>query len=236
MATVIVTPTYDEAMNVAELVLRIRRSVPEALILVVDDSSPDGTGDLVHEMMSSDPKLRLLRRPSDSRGRGWAGRDGMVEALRLGADAVVEMDADLSHPPELIPALLAPLAQGEADVCSASRFVPGGADQDRPWTRRCISMGARSYLRLVLGVRTQDPTSGFRAYTKAALARIDVASLKARDPFTVTEILYRCHRAGLRIKEVPFAFVDRKKGKSKLKAGMLINYLARVLKLRLTGE
>ena len=229
-------PTYNEAMNLSELIGRLHRSVPDALIVVVDDSSPDGTGDLVRQMMVADPRLRLLRRPLDARGRGWAGRDGFIEALRLGADTVVEMDADLSHPPEVIPALLEPLQSRQADVCSASRFVPGGADRDRTRTRRWISTAARSYLRLVLGVRTQDPTSGFRAYTRAALERIDVASLRARDPFTVTEILYRCHRGGLRLKEVPYAFVDRKKGKSKLEAGMLLSYLVRVLRLRVVGR
>jgi dolichol-phosphate mannosyltransferase len=236
MKTVIMVPTYNESANVPELVERIHHSVPEALVLVVDDSSPDGTSDLVRRMMESDPRLRILQRPHAARGRGWSGRDGFVEALRLGAEAVVEMDADLSHPPEVIPAMLEPLERREADACFASRFVPGAADLRRTWLRRWISMGARGYLRLVLGFRTQDPTSGFRAYTKSALDRIEVASLKARDPFTVTEILYRCHKVGLRIKEVPYSFGDREKGESKLRGRMLISYLVRVVKLRLTGE
>lgn len=235
MKTVVMVPTYNETMNLPDLVARLHQSVPEALVLVVDDSSPDGTSDLARKMMETDERLRLLQRAREVKGRGWAGRDGFVEALRLEADAVVEMDADLSHPPEVIPSMLAPLDKGEADAVFASRFVSGGTDEDRPWYRQLTSLGARAYLRIVLGVRTQDPTSGFRAYSREALEKISVATLQARDPFTVTEILYRCHRAGLRIREVPYDFVDRKKGESKLGAGTLFKYLARVLRLRLKG-
>jgi dolichol-phosphate mannosyltransferase len=233
MKTVIMVPTYNETLNLHELVERLHQSVPSAVVLIVDDSSPDGTSDLVRDMKRTDDRLELLSRPREQKGRGWAGRDGFVEAIRLGAEAVVEMDADLSHPPEVIPAMLLPLEKNEADAVIASRFVAGGADEDRSRARQWVSIGARAYLRIVLGVRTQDPTSGFRAYSRSALERIDVASLTARDPFTVTEILYRCHRAGLRIAEVPYSFVDRKKGESKLQPGTLLKYLARVVALRL---
>jgi len=235
MKTVIMVPTYNESMNVPELVKRLHKSVPKALVLIVDDSSPDGTSDLVRKMMKTDRRLKLLQRPREIKGRGWAGRDGFLEAVRLKAEIVVEMDADLSHPPEVVPSMLKPLEAKTADVTLASRFVPGGEDQDRAWYRQWVSVAARRYLRIVLGVRAQDPTSGFRAYTREALDRIDTKSLKARDPFTVTEILFRCHKAGLRMVEVPYSFVDRKMGISKLEPGTLLKYLAMVLALRCTG-
>lgn len=234
MKTVIMVPTYNESMNVPELVKRLHQSAPKALVLIVDDSSPDGTSDLVRKMMKTDRRLKLLQRPREIKGRGWAGRDGFLEAVRLKAEIVVEMDADLSHPPEVVPSMLKPLEAKTADVTMASRFVPGGGDQDRAWYRQWMSVAARLYLRIVLGVRAQDPTSGFRAYTREALDRIDTKSLKARDPFTVTEILFRCHQAGLRMVEVPYSFLDRKKGVSKLEPGTLLKYLARVLALRCT--
>jgi dolichol-phosphate mannosyltransferase len=235
MKIVVMVPTYNETMNLPELVKRLHKNVPKALVLVVDDSSPDGTSDLVRKMAKTDKRLKLLQRPREIKGRGWAGRDGFLEAVRLKADIVVEMDADLSHPPEVVSSMIQPLEKREADAVLASRFVPGGEDQDRPWYRQWVSVAARTYLRVVLGVRAQDPTSGFRAYTRDALKRIDVQSLKARDPFTVTEILYRCHRAGLKMAEVPYSFLDRKKGESKLEPGTLLKYLARVLALRFTG-
>jgi len=228
-------PTYNETMNLPELIKRLHKSVPKAIVLIVDDSSPDGTSALVRRMAKKDARLKLLQRSRDIKGRGWAGRDGFVEALKMKADVVVEMDADLSHPPEVVPSMLKPLEKRQADYVLASRFVPGGLDQDRPWFRQWVSIAARLYLRIMLGVRAQDPTSGFRAYTKEALKRIPVSKLEARDPFTVTEILFRCHQAGLMLVEVPYSFMDRKKGESKLEPGTLLKYLARVFALRLKG-
>jgi dolichol-phosphate mannosyltransferase len=228
-------PTYNETMNLPELVKRLHKSVPKAVVLIVDDSSPDGTSDLVRKMAKKDSRLKLLQRPREIKGRGWAGRDGFIEALKMKADIVVEMDADLSHPPEVVPSMLKPLEKNQADYVLASRFVPGGLDQDRPWFRQWVSIAARVYLRIMLGVRAQDPTSGFRAYTRDALQRIPVSKLEARDPFTVTEILFRCHQAGLKLAEVPYSFMDRKKGESKLEPGTLLKYLGRVFALRLKG-
>jgi dolichol-phosphate mannosyltransferase len=150
----------------------------------------------------------------------------------MGAGAVVEMDADLSHQPRFIPSLLAPLAAGEADVVIGSRYVPGGKDMDRPFYRQFTSNFARHYLKFILGLRVLDPTSGFRAFSREALERIRVDTLQARDPFCVSEILYRCSLAGLRVKEEPIEFVDRTKGESKLELVTLLKYLGRALGLR----
>ncbi len=233
MKTVIVVPTYNESANIAQLVKLIHKSVPAALVLVVDDSSPDKTYELVRQLKKKDKKLHLLLRDRAIKGRGWAGRDGFLKALQMGADVVVEMDADLSHQPKYIPALIKPIVMGKADVVLGSRYMPGGKDIDRPFYRQMTSNFAKNYLKLVLGLKADDPTSGFRAYSKDALARIKAKTLTARDPFTVSEILYRCYRAKLRIQETPIVFVDRTKGESKLQLTTLLKYLARALVLRL---
>jgi dolichol-phosphate mannosyltransferase len=233
MKTVIMVPTYNERANIVELVKLLHKSVPQALILVVDDSSPDGTFEEVRKLMKKDKKLKLLLRDRSIKGRGWAGRDGFVEALKMGADAVVEMDADLSHQPKYIPAMLKPLASKEAEMVIGSRYIEGGKDMDRPFHRQWTSNFARYYLKVVLGLSPKDPTSGFRAFSKKALKAIRVDSLKARDPFTVSEILYRCRMAKLTLKEVPIEFIDRTRGESKLGLSTLLKYLGRALLLRL---
>lgn len=226
-------PTYNERANIGELVGLLHQSVPEAEILVVDDTSPDGTSEEVRRLCGGDSRLHLLQRDRSVKGRGWAGRDGFVKALEMGADAVVEIDADLSHQPKYIPSLLQPLAAGEADVALGSRYIPGGKDMNRPFHRQWTSNFARYYLKFVLGLKAKDPTSGFRAFSREALGKIKVGTLAARDPFTVSEILYRCYRAGLQVREVPIEFIDRTRGESKLELTTLLKYLGRALLLRL---
>jgi dolichol-phosphate mannosyltransferase len=226
-------PTYNERANIAELVSLIRENIPQAEILIVDDSSPDGTSEEVLRLCADDSRLHLLRRDRSVKGRGWAGRDGFVKALEMGAEFVVEMDADLSHQPKFIPRLIAPLAANEADVAIGSRYIPGGKDINRPFLRRWTSNLASLYLKLILGLKVNDPTSGFRAFSRKALEKIKAGSLTARDPFTVSEILYRCTRADLKLAEVPIEFVDRARGKSKLNLITLVKYLGRALLLRL---
>lgn len=233
MKTVIMVPTYNEKANIDELVKLLHKSVPKSLVLVVDDTSPDGTCDEVRRLMKKDKKLFLLQRDRSVKGRGWAGRDGFVKALAMGADAVVEMDADLSHQPKYIPSMLKPLEKKEADVVIGSRYMEGGKDMARPFHRQWTSNFARYYLKIVLGLSPKDPTSGFRAFSKDALKAIRVDTLKARDPFTVSEILYRCRKAKLKLKEVPIEFIDRTRGESKLGLSTLLKYLGRALLLRL---
>jgi len=233
MKTVIVVPTYNESANIAQLIKLIHKSVPAAEVLVVDDSSPDKTYELVQQLKKKDKKLHLLLRDRSVKGRGWAGRDGFLQALKMKADVVVEMDADLSHQPKYIPALIKPIVTGKADVVLGSRYMPGGKDIDRPFYRQMTSNFAKNYLKIVLGLKADDPTSGFRAYSKEALLRIKAKTLTARDPFTVSEILYRCYRAQLRIQETPIVFIDRTMGESKLQLTTLLKYLSRALVLRL---
>jgi dolichol-phosphate mannosyltransferase len=231
--TVVMVPTYNEKANLPDLVSLLHQSVPEAEILIVDDTSPDGTSEETARMAQADSRLHLLQRDRAVKGRGWAGRDGFVRALEMGAEAVVEMDGDLSHQPKFIPELLKPLQDRTADVVLGSRYIPGGKDVNRPFHRQATSALAKQYLKLVLGLRAQDPTSGFRSFSREALLKIQASTLSARDPFTVSEILFRCYRAGLRVHEVPIEFVDRAKGESKLGLSTLLKYLGRALWLRL---
>ncbi len=226
-------PTYNERANIKQLIQLLHKFVPQARILIVDDTSPDGTYDEVLKLGKRDKKLHLLLRDRSVKGRGWAGRDGFVKALAMGAEIVVEMDGDLSHQPKYIPQLAKALEKGEADVVLGSRYIQGGRDVERPLYRQLTSNFARYYLKSVLGLRAKDPTSGYRAFTREALRAIRVETLKARDPFTVSEILYRCYRAGLRVKEFPIEFIDRTQGQSKLGLATLLKYLGRALWLRL---
>lgn len=205
-------PTYNERQNIGELIRLLHERAQEAEILVVDDSSPDGTFEEVKVLQGNDNKLHLLLRDRSVKGRGWAGRDGFRKALFMGADFVVEMDSDLSHQPKFVPDLLEPLLSKDADVVIGSRYIKGGRDLDRPFYRQMTSNFAKLYLRWVLGLKVKDPTSGFRAFTSEALQKIKVDTLKARDPFTISEILFRCFQANLRIVEVPIEFIDRSKG------------------------
>jgi dolichol-phosphate mannosyltransferase len=235
MKIIAMVPTYNEKKNIGALVRLLHRDAPKVEVLVVDDSSPDETYLEVRKLAKKDKRLHLLLRDRAVKGRGWAGRDGFVKALAMGADVVVEMDADLSHQPKYIKAMTAPLAAQKADVVIGSRYMKGGKDMDRPFHRQMTSNFARYYLKFVLGLKPKDPTSGFRAFSKSALERIEVKTLKARDPFTVSEILFRCTQAGLRIQETPITFIDRTQGESKLGLSTLLKYLGRALILRWKG-
>jgi dolichol-phosphate mannosyltransferase len=232
MKIVAMIPTYNEAGNIAAVVNAIRVLPLDVEALVVDDLSPDGTYKIIEEMAQRDSKVHLLLR-KERRGRGWAGIDGFKRALEMGADCVVEMDGDHSHPPRFIPAFQEKIK--DADIVIGSRYVAGGKDEMRTMLRRTISGFARRYLSFVLGVRIADPTSGFRMFTKDALKKI-VPHLTANDPFIITEVMYYAKRFGLKIVEVPIEFLPRDKGESKLRAATLLKYLLRVWKLKLTSN
>jgi dolichol-phosphate mannosyltransferase len=229
--SVVFIPTYNEASNLERLVAAIRRISPESGILVVDDRSPDGTGEIADRLAAADPQVRVLHR-EPPRGRGVAGRDGYLEALRMGAEIVVEMDADFSHPPELLPAFLAEIERG-ADVVLGSRFVAGGSDRDRGLARRAITVLANAYIRIVLGVPVGDCNSGYRGFRAGILRRIRPETLTSEGPSIVQEVLFRVHRAGARIVEIPLEFVDRQEGESKLGLGLLLDGYFMILKLKL---
>lgn len=230
--TLVVIPTYDEADNIAALLRELfGLGVPGLEILVVDDASPDGTFDIVKGLQRGNPALHLLRRLGP-RGRGLAGRDGLIMALRLGADIVVEMDGDFSHQPRFVPELLK--AMERCDVAVGSRLTAGGSDRDRPLWRRLLTKAANLYAGAALGLGVRDANSGFRCFSREALLAIDPASLKSRGPSIVHEILHRAARAGLRFAEVPIEFIDRRHGASKLTLGRLAAGYAWIARLRLS--
>jgi dolichol-phosphate mannosyltransferase len=229
--SVIVIPTYNEAPNLERLVREIRRLAPEATIVVVDDRSPDGTGEIADRLAAADAAVRVLHR-DPPRGRGLAGRDGYREALRLGADVVVEMDADFSHDPRLLPRFFAAIENG-ADVVLGSRFVAGGSDRDRSAWRRVVTILANAYIRAVLGVTVGDCNSGYRCFRRRTLEAIHPETLTSAGPSIVQEVLYRVHRAGARIEEIPLEFFDRKGGESKLGLRLLLEGYLMILRLRL---
>lgn len=225
---VVMVPTYNEADNINHLLTEILSVDPEIEILIVDDNSPDGTWKIVLDRIKTDNRIHLLHR-IENRGRGRAGIEGFKYALDNGADYVIEMDGDFSHDPRFIPDILK--ASAGNDVVLGSRYVKGGMDKRR-FLRRCLSNLAGFYIRTILGLNVNDPTSGYRCFNRYILEKINLNALKADNPFIVTEVLYRCHKENAKIKEVPIVFKDREKGTSKLGIGILISNLWKVLILR----
>lgn len=231
MAEVVVTiPTYNERENIRILIGKILElKIPGALILVIDDNSPDGTAAVVRETAKKDKRVKLLLR-TGPRGRGVAGKDGFLSALKEGAGFIIEMDADLSHNPAYIPQILEALQ--DADVVLGSRLVSGGEDNRKSFFRRSITKLANFYIHLILGIRVKDCNSGFRGYTRKALEAIEPRKIFSQGPSIVQEVLYRAHLKGLRIKEIPISFKERELGTSKLGIPQLWKGYVMVLKLK----
>ncbi len=211
----VILPTFNEAENLEPLTEALYGlGIGGLQVLVVDDQSPDGTAQRARKLKERFPGLRLIER-SGPPGRGLAGKDGFLYALeRPEVEMVVEMDADFSHQPRHVPELIAALRT--ADVAVGSRRAAGGRDRDRVWARRVLTFLANGYARVLLGLPVLDTNSGFRAYTRKALAAIEPATLVSQGPSIVHEVLYRVARAKLKVKEVPIEFLDRKAGASKL--------------------
>jgi dolichol-phosphate mannosyltransferase len=212
MSVWVILPTYDEAENLETIVAAVLAAVPGVRILVVDDASPDGTGEIAEALEG----VEVLHRPRKS-GLGRAYVAGFAHALAAGADTVVEMDADLSHDPADLPRLIAPLAAG-ADVALGSRYVPGGGIQDWDALRRGLSRFGCSYARRVLGVPVRDLTGGFKAFRASALEVIDYATVRSQGYAFQVELTYRALQRGLRVEEVPIVFREREHGDSKMSA------------------
>ena len=228
-------PTYDEAENILPLAQELLALGPQFEVLVVDDDSPDGTWRLVQEASQDEPRLHLLHRTTD-RGRGAAGRDGFVRALEMGADVVIEMDADFSHHPRFVPSMLEALERPakngrEVGLVLGSRGVSGGSDADRGAVRRVVTVFANLYIRLMLGVSVRDCNSGFRCWRASTLRAIEVERTFSPGPAIVQELLYKTARAKIPIDEVPIEFVDRVRGESTLTLGILLTGYTTVLRL-----
>ncbi len=214
MPSVLVVPTYQEAENVDRLLRAVRAASPELDILIVDDNSPDGTGKIAEAVGDELGRVEVLHRPGKA-GLGAAYRHGFRHALDQGYDVVVQMDADFSHDPEVLPVLLDAVAQG-ADVAVGSRYVPGGSVPNWTWLRRQLSHWGNAYARVMLRLRLQDATTAFRAYRAEVLERIDIDGTTANGYLFQIETAFRLSMAGVTVVEVPITFVDRVAGSSKM--------------------
>ena len=214
----VVIPTYNEADNIREIVGRLRRAVPEAGVLIADDGSPDGTGEIADELAAADPTVHVLHRKAKE-GLGAAYLAGFAWAAERGADVMVEMDADGSHDPEELPRLLNALR--DADVVVGSRRVPGGKTVNWPMSREMISRVANVYVRVALGIPVRDSTAGFRAYRAKVLEGLDLAGVSSAGYCFQIDLVYRAWRAGYRVTEVPVTFVDRERGQSKMSSNIV---------------
>jgi dolichol-phosphate mannosyltransferase len=227
----VVLPTYNEAENLGPISAAILAALPKATLLVVDDGSPDGTGRIADELAGVDARVRVRHRPA-KQGLGRAYLDGFGVALAGGARAVVQMDADWSHDPTVLPALVGPIVAGDADLAIGSRYVRGGGVVDWGLGRRVISRGGSLFARIVLDVEPHDLTGGFKAWNAATLAAIPFAGVHAGGYVFQIEMTFRASRHGARIREVPITFRDRRVGQSKMSRRIVIEALVVVVQLR----
>jgi dolichol-phosphate mannosyltransferase len=227
----VVLPTYNEAENLGDIAAAILAALPAATLLVVDDGSPDGTGEIADGLAAADPRVRVLHRAAKA-GLGRAYLAGFRVALDGGAERIVQMDADWSHDPTATPSLLAPLLAGTADLVIGSRYTPGGQVVDWGVFRRIVSRGGSLFARVVLGLPANDLTGGFKAWRAATLAGVDFAGVHAGGYVFQVEMTYRAQRGGARIREVPITFRDRRVGQSKMSRRIIVEALVVVLQLR----
>jgi dolichol-phosphate mannosyltransferase len=222
---VMVVPTYNEADNIEWVVRRLHEAQPGIDVLVVDDGSPDGTGDIADRMAAADRRVHVVHRPEKA-GLGAAYLHGFAVALDRGYDVVGEMDADGSHQPEQLERLLSALE--DADLVIGSRWVPGGSVVNWSAFRKALSVGGNLYARTLLGVPVRDVTAGYRLFRAATLRAIDLASVESVGYCFQTDLTVRTLDAGLRVVEVPIDFHERERGESKMHAGVATESLRRI--------
>jgi dolichol-phosphate mannosyltransferase len=224
-------PTYNEAENLEPMVDRLAEILGEDdLVLVIDDNSPDGTGDIADRLATERPWIQVLHRPRKE-GLGPAYLDGFRWALELGADLIFELDCDFSHDPADVPRLAA--AAAEADVVIGSRYVPGGGTKNWGLVRRLISRGGSLYAQILLGVPIRDLTGGFKCYRREVVEAIDLDAIHSKGYAFQIETTYRALRAGFRVVEVPIVFTDREVGGSKMSKAIVLEAVWKVPALRL---
>jgi dolichol-phosphate mannosyltransferase len=218
-------PTYNERQNLETIAGRVRAALPEADLLVVDDSSPDGTGDIADKLAETDPQVQVMHR-ADKAGLGKAYVAGFSWALDRGYDVIVEMDADGSHQPEYLPGLVGALAR--ADLAIGSRWTRGGQVVNWPKSREVLSRGANAYTRLMLGLGVRDATAGFRAYRASTLRKISLSQVQSAGYCFQIDLTLRVAEAGLTIVEIPITFVEREHGASKMSNSIILEAFWRV--------
>ena len=231
MKPIVVIPTYNERENVAAMATAVLENLPAGgRLLFLDDNSPDGTGAIIDGLCARDPRIAVLHRVKKE-GLGRAYVAGFARALALGATHVVEMDCDFSHDPNDIPRMLAAVA--DADVVVGSRYVKGGRCVGWPFRRWFVSFFGGRFIRFVLGVPVQDPTGGFKCFTRAALERLgDFSAIRSFGYSFQMEMNWRMAQMGLRLKEIPITFTERRAGTSKISGSIAAETLKMVFKLR----
>src|SRR5882762_546658 len=228
--SVVVMPTYNERENLPDIVPAILKASPELDVLVVDDNSPDGTGQIADELVRSQTaRVRVMHR-TRKEGLGPAYLAGFAEALALGYGRILQMDADFSHDPKRLPALLAAVA--DADVAVGSRYVEGGGTVNWGLGRRLLSRGGSLYARTILGLPVRDLTGGFKCFRREVLERLDLPTVRSTGYAFQIELTYRAMKRGFRVVEVPITFADRRVGKSKMSRAIVLEALWRVWAIR----
>jgi dolichol-phosphate mannosyltransferase len=221
----VIVPTYNERENLEPIVARVRAATPGAHLLIADDGSPDGTGEIADSLAASDPNVHVLHRRAKE-GLGAAYLAGFGWGLEHGYDVLVEMDADGSHQPEQLPALLHAL-EG-ADLVIGSRWIAGGTVRNWPWRREVLSRGANTYTRLAMGSPVRDMTGGFRAFRADALRSLELQDVSSQGYCFQVDLAWRALLRGLRVVEVPITFVERERGNSKMSGAIVREALVNV--------
>ena len=227
MKPVVVIPTYDERGNIREMAAAVLANLPpEGIVLFVDDNSPDGTGEIADALAAQNPRVRCLHRATkDGLGRAYIA--GFREAMRLGADRIIEMDCDFSHPPEALRELLA----ADADAVIGSRYVKGGRCEGWPFMRWLVSRCGGLFIRAVTGMPLKDPTGGFKCFRKEALEKTGLDRIKSCGYSFQLELNHRMWMAGMSIKEIPIVFSERRSGYSKISGAIAAESLRMVFSL-----
>ena len=228
----IIIPTYNEKENLEAIVAAVHEVVPAAHLLIVDDSSPDGTGDIANTLAAADPRIHAEHR-TGKLGLGTAYIHGFRWALSRDYEYIFEMDADFSHQPRFLPDFLR--VARDHDLVIGCRYMPGGGTENWPWTRELISRGGNTYARLVLGLPFTDLTGGFKCFRRKTLEGIDLDGIEAVGYGFQIELTYRVHRAGFRIGQVPIIFPDRTAGQSKMSGAIFREAALGVWKLRFSN-
>ncbi len=230
----IIVPTYNERDNLQTLCDQVLTALPSADLLIVDDNSPDGTGQLADDMAAQNPRVSVLHR-SGKLGLGTAYIAGFRYALSKGYEFIFEMDADFSHDPVYLPALLGAAKDG-AGVVIGSRRVPGGGTENWGFSRQLISSGGSLYARTILGLSVRDLTSGFKCFRREVLAAIDLDAVRSNGYSFQIEMTYRAVRKGFSVAEVPIVFVDRRAGQSKMSSKIFAEAMGMVWRLRFASS
>ena len=226
----VILPTYNEAENLERIVAAVLEQLPPTrTVLIVDDNSPDGTGEIADRLAAADDSIAVLHRQAKE-GLGPAYLAGFRVALEGGAERIIEMDADFSHDPRYLPDLIA--ATDDADLAIGSRYIPGGGVSDWGPMRRFISRGGSAYARVALGLPVKDLTGGFKCFRREVLESINLDTIEARGYAFQVETTYRAIRAGFRVVEVPIVFKDRTDGTSKMSRAIVAEAMWRVPAMR----